>query len=123
MRSQLESACPPPGSIWNGLLPWAPAFAALAGCGLLYLFFATPAAPVRAFDPRCEPWDDAASAAIARLVAIRDETAEAFFGDAVFRLRRARRNCRAGWVGLARRDYEALYEGRIGPRYATNRGR
>ena len=92
MRSQSESACPPPSSIWNELLPWTPAFAAVAACGLLYLFFATPAAPVRAFDPRCEPWDDAASAAIARLVAIRDETAEAFFGDAVFRLRRARRN-------------------------------
>jgi hypothetical protein len=120
MRSQTESTCPPPSSIWNGLLPWASAFAALAACGLLYVFLATSADPVRAFDARCEPWDDAASAAIARLVAVRDVTAEAFFGDAVFRLRRARRNCRAGWIGLARRDYEALYEGRIGPRYVIS---
>jgi len=118
MRSQSESAYPPPSSIWNGLLPWTPAFAAVAICGLLYAFLATSAEPIRAFDARCEPWDDAASAAVARLVAIRDETAEAFFGDAVFRLRRARRNCRAGWIGLARLDYEALAADRIGPRHA-----
>src|SRR5262245_7670407 len=90
------------------------ALIALAAAALLYLPFAIPTEPVRPLDARCEPWDDAASVAFARLVATRDETAEAFLGDAVFRLRRARRNCRSGWVGLARLDYDALSDARIG---------
>jgi hypothetical protein len=92
------------------------ALIALVGGGLLYFSFATTADPARPFDPRCETWDDAASAAIARLIASRDQTTEAFFGDAVFRLRRARRNCRSGWVGLARFDYDALSNDRLGKR-------
>src|SRR5262245_54416625 len=63
------------------------ALIALAAAALLYLPFAIPTEPVRPLDARCEPWDDAASVAFARLVAKRDETAEAFLGDAVFRLR------------------------------------
>ena len=99
------------------------ALIALAAAALLYLPFAIPTESVRPLDARCEPWDDTASVAIARLVATRDETAEAFLGDAVFRLRRARRNCRSGWIGLARLDYDALSADRIGPRYRLERGR
>lgn len=99
------------------------ALIALAAAALLYLPFAIPTESVRPLDARCEPWDDTASVAIARLVATRDETAEAFLGDAVFRLRRARRNCRSGWVGLARLDYDALSDARIGNRYRLHRER
>jgi hypothetical protein len=97
-------------------------FVALLGIGLAFFSFVTPAEPARPFDARCEPWDDAASVAIARLVATRDETAEAFFGDAVFRLRRARRNCRSGWIGLARLDYDALSAAGMADRYRLKRG-
>jgi hypothetical protein len=97
-------------------------FVALFGIGLLYLSFAAPAEHVHPLDARCEPWDDAATAAIAGLIATRDETAEAFFGDAVFRLRRARRNCRSGWIGLARLDYDALSAAGMAGRYRLKRG-
>jgi hypothetical protein len=36
--------------------------------------------------------------------------------DAVFRLKRARNNCRNGFVNLARQDYYALIDGRYGRR-------
>lgn len=69
------------------------------------------------FDPRCEPWDEAASAAIAFLVQERDEVTEAHLGDALFRLRRARKHCRYGFIPLARLDYDAL----LGDRYKFRR--
>jgi hypothetical protein len=69
------------------------------------------------FDPRCEAWDDAASAALAFLIQERDAVTEAFLGDALFRLRRARKNCRYGFVPLARFDYDAL----LGDRYKFGR--
>lgn len=123
MRSHSDIVSTRPNRRVHGLPSGALAVIALVGGGLLYLSFTTTADPARPFDPRCETWDDAANAAIARLIATRDETAEAFFGDAVFRLRRARRNCRSGWVGLARGDYEALSDGRIGNRYWLRHGR
>src|SRR5262245_60116220 len=55
----------------------------------------------------CEPWDSVASDAVARLVADSSDTAARQLGDAVFRLRRARKNCRLGWVSLACQDYLA----------------
>jgi hypothetical protein len=121
MQSQSEIASPPPGGLLSRLLPPALVVTAIVGAWVLFAVFIIPAEPVRALDARCEPWDDAASAAIARLIVLRNETAEAFLGDAVFRLRRARRNCRAGWVDLSRRDYDALSEGRIGNRYRLHR--
>jgi hypothetical protein len=47
-------------------------------------------------------------AAVAALVAERDAIADRKLGDAVFRLRRARNNCRYDLVNLARLDYQAL---------------
>jgi hypothetical protein len=61
-----------------------------------------------AIDPICEPWDTAASSAVARLVGDTSDAAARQLGDAVFRLRRARKNCRVGWVSLACQDYRAL---------------
>jgi hypothetical protein len=48
------------------------------------------------------------------LIADRDPLVEQRMGDAVFRLRRARKYCRQDLVGLARLDYEALTDGRYG---------
>jgi hypothetical protein len=66
----------------------------------------------QSFDPRCDHWDRAAAAAVAALVAERDAVADRQLGDAVFRLRRARNNCRHDFVSLALADYRALTDGR-----------
>ena len=65
-------------------------------------------------DVACEPWDSVASDAVARLVADSSDAAARQLGDAVFRLRRARKNCRLGWVGLACQDYRAVMAGTAG---------
>jgi hypothetical protein len=122
MQSQPEVASTRPDPRVGALPLRALILVALLGVGLAFFSLATPAEPARPFDARCEPWDDAASVAIARLVATRDETAEAFLGDAVFRLRRARRNCRSGWIGLARLDYDALSAAGMADRYRLKRG-
>ena len=62
---------------------------------------------------RCEPWDLEAQAVLARLLRDQSAIAEAYLGDAVFRLKRARKYCRFGLVGLARLDYDVL----LGNRY------
>ncbi len=69
--------------------------------------------PVRPNDIQCDRLDARASAAVAAMVAHRNTFAEAHLGDAVFRLRRARNNCRFGMAALARGDYEALIDGRL----------
>lgn len=70
-----------------------------------------------AFDPRCASWDAAASKALDGLIRERGPTADAYLGDAVFRLRRARSHCRHGLAPLARLDYDAL----VGDRYKFGR--
>jgi hypothetical protein len=60
------------------------------------------------FDERCESWDAAASAVVAGMVGDRSTLAEAQLGDALFRLKRARKHCRYGFIALARLDYDAL---------------
>ena len=64
--------------------------------------------------PQCEAWDTAATVALTALIADRSEIVEARLGDALFRLRRARKNCRHDWTGLARLDYDAITDGRYG---------
>ena len=56
----------------------------------------------------CMPWDAAARDALAMLVREPSDAALSHVGDAVFRLRRARRNCEHGWVRLACQDYHAV---------------
>ena len=53
----------------------------------------------------CARWDDMASEAIAVLAQNKP-----LLGEARFRLRRARSNCRAGWIGPACEDYRAIIE-------------
>jgi hypothetical protein len=72
-----------------------------------------------AINPICEPWDSAASSAVARLVADTSDAAARQLADSVFRLRRARKNCRIGWVNLACQDYRALIGEAAAPGHAT----
>jgi hypothetical protein len=59
----------------------------------------------------CVQWHLAASAVVSRLVQSTREADLAQAGDALFRMRRARRNCDAGWVALACQDYHAVAAG------------
>jgi hypothetical protein len=59
--------------------------------------------------PACAQWDRLARESIARRVQNGERDADLRqVGDAVFRLRRARRNCHAGWTALACQDYLAV---------------
>jgi hypothetical protein len=62
----------------------------------------------RPLDAVCASWDREASIGIALLVPDPGALAESQLDYALFQLRRARRNCRAGWLDLARQDYAAL---------------
>jgi hypothetical protein len=70
--------------------------------------------PVARFNHVCEAWDRLASAAVSDMIADRRPVVEQRLGDAVFRLRRARKYCRYDLADLARLDYEALTDGRYG---------
>lgn len=56
----------------------------------------------------CEQWQEAASTVVARLAQSTRESDLRQINDAVSRLRRARRNCEDGWLGLACQDYYAV---------------
>jgi Zn-dependent protease with chaperone function len=62
------------------------------------------------FHPACARWDEAASDALARLVHDRNDVAARQLGDALFRLRRARKNCSLGWLVVACQDYRAILD-------------
>ena len=71
--------------------------------------------------PSCGLWDDQVTAAIAeRVRASRGDDELRQLADAIFRLRRARRNCAEGWVGIACRDYQAIL--RLAPGSAAGGG-
>jgi hypothetical protein len=56
----------------------------------------------------CMQWHEQASAAISQMVRSATDVDLRQAADAVFRLRRARRNCEAGWLQLACLDYYAV---------------
>jgi hypothetical protein len=98
----------------RALTPAAPAYVtiltAAAAVGLLAMW---PRAETEtAFDARCEPWDSEAATALSGLIGNRNEIVEAQLGDALFRLRRARKYCRLGMPSLARLDYDSLSRAR-----------
>jgi hypothetical protein len=73
-----------------------------------YLHEASTRAAALPLSPTCIHWDEKAADVVARL---EHEPADASLrqaGDALFRLRRARRNCRAGWFALSCQDYYAI---------------
>lgn len=65
----------------------------------------------REFTATCAPWDAAASEAIVRLAQGGSDMDLRQVGDAVVRMRRARRLCESGWVRLACLDYDAIIRG------------
>ena len=62
----------------------------------------------------CAEWDEAASEAIVDLVKAWRDTDLRLVGDAMYRMRRARRNCHMGWMRLACLDYQAVIQGSPG---------
>jgi hypothetical protein len=56
----------------------------------------------------CAQWHQAASTAVARLVQSTRDADLRQVNDSIFRMRRARRNCEAGWLELACQDYAAV---------------
>ena len=93
-----------------------PVTALFAGVIVLLAIWPAPKTSPR-FDARCESWDTKAGVVFAGLIADRGATAEASLGDALFRLKRARKYCRHGFVSLARVDYDVL----LGNRYQIGR--
>jgi len=62
----------------------------------------------------CMQWHLAAGAVVSRLVQSTRDTDLLQVSDSVFRMRRARRNCEAGWFALACQDYRAVAMGAPG---------
>jgi hypothetical protein len=60
------------------------------------------------FARACIQWHLAAGAVVSRLVQSTRDADLVRVNDSVFRMRRARRNCEAGWVALACQDYHAV---------------
>lgn len=56
----------------------------------------------------CLEWHLAAGAVVSRLVQSTRDSDLVQVNDSVFRMRRARRNCEAGWYVLACQDYHAV---------------
>jgi hypothetical protein len=56
----------------------------------------------------CMQWHLAAGAVVSQLVQSTRDADLVRVNDSVFRMRRARRNCEAGWVTLACQDYHAV---------------
>jgi hypothetical protein len=83
---------------------------ALVAAGLMQLAWTAFASRGREvpLDPVCAAWDRQASFGIALLVPQTATLDETRLDDALYQLRRARKNCRVGWLEAARQDYMAL---------------
>ena len=62
----------------------------------------------------CVQWHLAAGAVVSRLVQSTRDVDLLQVSDSVFRMRRARRNCEAGWFVLACQDYHSVATGAPG---------
>jgi hypothetical protein len=62
----------------------------------------------QALAPPCLQWHQAASEVVSRLAQSTRDSDLRQANDAIFRLRRARRNCAEGWFTLACHDYYAI---------------
>jgi hypothetical protein len=56
----------------------------------------------------CTRWHQAASTAVSRLIESSHDADLRQVNDSIFRMRRARRNCEAGWFELACQDYSVV---------------
>jgi hypothetical protein len=97
-------------------ISWAQGRYAIGACTLIaalvllavFLYQTTTRAAALPLHRICRPWDEKAADALARLVHEPGDASLRQAGDALFRLRRARRNCRAGWLAVACQDYQAI---------------
>jgi len=94
-------------SVWRRAL--LPALA-IFGVGQISYWAVVTEDIEKPLDAVCATWDREASVGVAMLVPNATLLAEAHLDDALFRLRRARKNCRAGWLDIARQDYAYLRE-------------
>jgi hypothetical protein len=62
----------------------------------------------QALAPSCLQWHQAASEVVSRLARSTSDLDLRRANDAIFRMRRARRNCEEGWFTLACQDYYAI---------------
>lgn len=62
----------------------------------------------RAVASECQSWRDEARRAVAGIALHGGDADLHQIGDVVFRMRRASRNCQAGWLTLACQDYRAV---------------
>lgn len=81
---------------------------AALGFGQLLYWSAVADHVEKPLDSVCAGWDRDASTRVAELVLDSSTRGESRLDDALYRLRRARQNCRAGWLDVARQDYSAL---------------
>ena len=93
----------------------------LAWCGVILLgmtglvlsqagsWSRSPNRPDVSGPPNCAAWDREASEGIAALISDTSAAAELRLDEAILQLRRARKNCRAGFVELAGHDYTSLH--------------
>jgi hypothetical protein len=73
--------------------------------------------------PICARWDKMAADAVAGLVHEPADASSRQAGDDLFMLRRARSNCRAGWLALSCRDYYAIVKLRARTGNETSKGK
>jgi hypothetical protein len=108
MSLNRAAACDQPGRAWGGML----AIFALVALLSTIIAHSTTSEDATAERQRlarsCLRWHLAASAVVSHLVQSTRDVDLVQVGDSVFRMRRARRNCEAGWYGLACRDYHAV---------------
>ncbi|MBX9775777.1 MAG: hypothetical protein K2Y71_15455 [Xanthobacteraceae bacterium] len=102
---------------------WRPAMGGLAALAAIVLLvsalslrsgtttLADGDADKQRFARTCMQWHLAAGAVVGRLVQSTRDADLVRVNDSVFRMRRARRNCEAGWVALACQDYHAVAAG------------
>jgi hypothetical protein len=93
-------------------------YAAVAVAALLSTIVFTPIAlsgegniEEQKFSRTCMQWHLAASETVSRQVQSAREVDLLYVSDAIFRMRRARRNCEIGWVTLACQDYHSVAAG------------
>jgi hypothetical protein len=103
-------------AIWSRrvLAIWAVVVATVIALPVIQRAVSTNAeayAAERPHDAACAYWDDAARDSLASLVRGKHDADLRLVGDAVFRMRRARRNCHMGWANLACLDYYAVIHG------------
>ncbi len=73
----------------------------------------------------CARWHEAAGDAVSQLTQTMRDADLRQVGDAIFRMRRALRNCEMGWFKLACQDYQAVVKGVPGylnPQYVPSFG-